>query len=365
MKTTFSQLTAALLAVAFLATIVPETLAGPCGGGGGYRPRPYRKRHYHPPVYCPPPIRKVIVERPEIIHETAGGFGGGFAGAPEGPAPGGPRGEFAAGGAAGGFAAQLPLKLAEIRFVDPGDPALGLGPRYRIALEYRGRGPMQQALDLVLAAGTSRVFAPGLPQTIQRLSNVQSGKATVIDLRLPTEALAMNYAGEKEPAPFNTLFVMLAGQADLQGNAQLQKLAIVPRIGIESVQLTLNRPANSNAASGSVITLSGEGFDRDLGQVTLRLGTLQLRTEVLRWGALGIEVKLPELAISGPASGEIIIRRADGAVAQPLKLQITPAGQGKAQGQGGQLAPPEPRASVGLTDLAAPIQAAFRQLQAR
>ena len=135
MKTTFSQLTAALLAVAFLATIVPETLAGPCGGGGGYRPRPHRKRHYHPPVYCPPPIRKVIVERPEIIHETAGGFGGGFAGAPEGPAPGGPRGQFAAGGpaprprgeAAGGFAAQLPLKLAEIRFVDQGDLRRDLG----------------------------------------------------------------------------------------------------------------------------------------------------------------------------------------------------------------------------------------------
>ena len=130
------------------------------------------------------------------------------------------------------------MQLIDLRFVDPGNPVEKVGPRFRVF--FRNSSPaISLPFDMVLAGGIDRQLKPGLPQAVERVSAMQPGQAIGVDVRLPIEAMAMTYPGEARPAPFSMLFVLIAGQQDLLGGAKLQTLAVVPRIGIQPVELAV------------------------------------------------------------------------------------------------------------------------------
>ena len=214
------------------------------------------------------------------------------------------------------------MQLIDLRFVDPGNPIEKVGPRFRIF--FRNSSPaISLPFDMVLAGGIDRQLKAGLPQAVERVSALQPGQTIGVDVRLPIEAMAMAYPGEDRPAPFSMLFVLIAGQQDLLGGARMKTLAVVPRIGIQSVELAIIKPANPVAPAGATITLRGEGFGLQTGQVGLILPGLKLVAQVVNWGPLGIQVKLPELALAAPTAGKLLVLRTDGAKAV-LELQIVP-----------------------------------------
>lgn len=277
-----------------------EAAAACHGKSYGYRPIAYSQPIYVQPRYVQPTgVRTVIAQSAPTAPVAVR------------PAPRAPM-----------RAAEL--QLMGVRFVDPGIPQRNLGPRYRIVL--RNNAPaIRRPFDLILAAGIDGQMQPELPRVSEHVAAMTPGQVLAIDIRLPIESLAMAYPGEDKPAPFSTLFVMVAGQQDLLGNVKLSQLAVLPRIGLPMVDLTLIKPDNTTVPSGATVTLGGEGFGLAPGKVILALPGLELVTEIVNWGPLGVQVKLPRLALAAPTQGKLVVIRGDGANGSPLPIQMVPS----------------------------------------
>jgi hypothetical protein len=183
------------------------------------------------------------------------------------------------------------------------------------------RGPF----DLVLAAGIDGKFQPILPQTSERVAALTPGQTLTFDLRLPVESLSMAYPGQSEPAPFSTLFVLVSDSQDLLGNTRIEQLAALPRTRVPMVDLALVNPADSIVPSGATLTLAGEGFGFEAGNVVLSLPGLDLQTQVIGWGPGSVQVKLPQLPLAAGTLGKLVVTRGDGQSA-PLPIKLIPAG---------------------------------------
>ncbi|MBI1900399.1 MAG: hypothetical protein HYS13_04695 [Planctomycetia bacterium] len=331
LKATFAAL--ALASAAFSATL--EAQAG-CGSGYGFGyKKPYGYNSY--PVSCPYQRPPVVVAQPLVVPQPGQPVPGQpFPGQPiQGQPIQGQRGapvEAAQG--------QMNLQLVDVRLVEPGMPEQKLGPRFRLFVKNASPFGISRPIDLVVAAGIDRKFEQGLPSAVERISGLAPGQVATIEIRLPIESMAMQYPGEEKPAPFSTLFVMVTGQQDLLGNATIKPLAILPRIGIQFVDLALHKPADARVPTGAVVTLAGEGFGIDGGQVILSLGQAKLVGQIVNWGPTAIQVKLPELALATPTAAQIVVARADGQSAPAMEMQIMPAGfAALQQGAAGQGAP--------------------------
>ena len=277
-----------LALVLAVVAVARQAQAGGCYHGHCYTPRPvYVQPYCVKPVYPRPVVVARPVVRPVVKPVVAG------------------------------------LSLVDVRFVDPGSPAQQLGPRFRIVLRNNGPLAIRRPIDLVLAAGIDRRLIANLPQSSERISLLAPGQVLPIDIRLPIESMAMAHPGEAKPAPFSMLFVMLAGQRDLQGAPALKQLAVLPRINILPVDLDLLTPANSAAPLGSTITLRGEGFGIIPGRVILSLPGLELNTKVVNWSPLGVQVELPKLALATPALAKLIVIRNDD-MQRVLPIKATP-----------------------------------------
>jgi hypothetical protein len=341
LKATFAAL--ALVSAAFSATL--EAQAG-CGSSHGYK-KPYGYGYNTYPVSYPHKPPPVVVGQPVPVPQ------GGVPAQPGAPLQGQPA----------QAQGQLNLQLVDVRLVEPGVPDQKLGPRFRLFVKNASPFGIGRPIDLVVAAGIDRKFQQGLPATVERVSGLAPGQVATLEVRLPLESMAMQYPGEEKPAPFSTLFVMVADQQDLLGNATIKPLAILPRIGIQFVDLALQKPADARVPTGAVVTLAGEGFGIDGGQVVLSLGGAKLVGQVVNWGPTAIQVKLPELALAAPTPAQIIVARADGQSAPAMEMQIMPegfaAGQQGAAGQGG----PQGQSAPGLLGRGQPAQGQFGQGQ--
>lgn len=219
--------------------------------------------------------------------------------------------------------APVGIQLFDVRLVDAGFPEKQLGPRFRVF--FRNLGPAVTApFDVILAAGINDQFVAELPQLRQRVSPMAPGQSLSIDLRLPLEVLSLPHPEQPQPVPFTTLFVLVAEQQDLLGNAKLKQLVALPRANILPVDLDILPPADNSVASGAIISLAGEGFGLQPGQVRMRIGGLELLGAIVAWGPLGIQVKLPELALAAPALGELLVIRHDGQQAPILPIRVMP-----------------------------------------
>jgi hypothetical protein len=219
--------------------------------------------------------------------------------------------------------AAVGIQLFDVRLVDAGFPEKLLGPRFRVS--FRNLGPaVTVPFDVVLAAGINDQFVAELPQLRQRVSAMAPGQIISVDLRLPLEVMSMAHPAQGAPEPFTTLFVLVAEQQDLLGNVKLKQLVALPRANILPVDLDILPPADNSIPSGAVISLAGEGFGLQPGQVRMRLGGLELLGQIVNWGPLGIQVKLPELALAAPALGELLVIRHDGQHAPVLPIKVLP-----------------------------------------
>lgn len=215
------------------------------------------------------------------------------------------------------------LQLVDLRLVDTGAPGQA-GPTIRIVFQNGSPFAASAPFDVVIAAAVGDQFSQDLPIAGQRVTEIAPGQTSVIDLRLPPQALEMQLPGAPNPAPFQNLVVMVARSRDLQGQPQLQQLAVIPRVNLRLVDLVIDPASQGVAPAGAVITLAGEGFGPQAGQALIAMGGLKLAGEIVNWSAQGVQVRLPQLALAAAAPAEITIVRGDGAAAS-LGLQIAPA----------------------------------------
>jgi hypothetical protein len=297
--------TTGLLVMAAVAVVVTsvEVQAGGCRSYGHHYNYSYCRPVYRTPIIIHKPIVHVVQPRPVLVVAPPRVVV---------PVPVQP------------VVVPQPLQMLAVRFVDPGFAAKGVGPRYRVTIKNIGPVPIQRVFDIVLAAGVDPQFSPELPSAAEQVVAMGPGEIISLDIRLPVECLAMKFPGEDRPAPFSHLFVMLAEQQDLLGNVSIEKLALVPRIGLPMVDLAIAQPASNVAPVGAKVQLSGEGFGLAPGRIILEMPGVKLNARVLDWNALGAVLELPQLNLAAPAAARLVVIRTDGQTAPAIPVKLVP-----------------------------------------
>lgn len=219
---------------------------------------------------------------------------------------------------------QFPLELIDIRLVDLGNPSASQGPRFRVVLKNVTPFALQRPFEVLLTAGISDDFSPSLPTAVEGVAEMAPGATVGVDLRLPVEAMAMTYPGRAETAPLSMLFVSVGGPKDAQGTSSVTTMAVLPLIQVRTVDLAIAPPTTPTVDVGAPVELQGEGFGNEAGKVLLNVDGQELNIEVLGWSELGIAVRMPDLALTGPTPVPLLVTRADGQTAAPLPLTAVP-----------------------------------------
>jgi hypothetical protein len=217
------------------------------------------------------------------------------------------------------------LQLLAVRQVDAGHPEQKLGPRYRVWVRNNSTRSVAAPFSVMLFASSDGKLRADSPQAGVRITSLAAEQMQAVDIRLPSTVYGMTQDAEGNPLPFAILHVLVdahreAADTDLTNNgANIRREEILP---VDPAAFTID-PAT--AAAGEPVTVAGEGFGPQPGQVLIHLGGLELEGEILGWYELGVRFNLPKVPLAGANEAEVIVVRSDGAAANPLKLTVAPA----------------------------------------
>jgi hypothetical protein len=216
----------------------------------------------------------------------------------------------------------LDLQLLAVRFVDPGQPELREGPRYRVWGRNNSAHTAIGPFNVLLMAGNSRESAAGLPQAGVRVDSMAPGEIKAFDIRLPFEATAMAYDAEGHSVPYSQLHVIVDSHREIPEAFEQNNGAVIARGDILPVDPVIFGTDLATPIPGTEINIAGEGFGPEPGQVLVHLGGIELQAEIEGWYDLGVRVRLPSLALAGPTDAEIVLIRGDTAASNPLTIQL-------------------------------------------
>ncbi len=220
-------------------------------------------------------------------------------------------------------AEQYDLQLLAVRFVDPGHPEEQLGPRYRVWFRNNADRPVTTPFNVMIFAGEGETLIEDLPQAGVRVTSIEAGAVQSVDIRLPAEVFAKD-PDSGEPTAFSTLHVLVDSHREIADIAQSNNGTHIPRQDVLPVDPATFEAEPAETTAGAEITIAGEGYGPQPGQVLVQMAGLELEAEILGWYDLGIRVKLPELPLATDTEAELVIVRGDGAAANPLKITVKP-----------------------------------------
>jgi hypothetical protein len=213
------------------------------------------------------------------------------------------------------------LQLLAVRFVDPGHPELDEGTRYRIWVRNNSTQTIVRDFNVVLMASNSREPAEDLPQSGLRITSIDPGEIQAIDIRLPIEANTLN-RDSGNASPFSQLHVLVDSHREIPEVVEENNGAVIARGDILPVDPVIFGADRSTPAAGSEMSVAGEGFGPEPGQVLVHVGGVELQAEILGWYDLGVRVRLPALALASPTEAQLMVVRGDTAASNPHVLQL-------------------------------------------
>lgn len=216
------------------------------------------------------------------------------------------------------------LQLLAVRFVDPGHKDEQLGPRYRVWVRNNSRAAIGGPFNVTLVAANGTELAGELPQAGVTVPEMDADTVLPIDIRLPFDANRMNVLATGQPTPFTHLHVLVDSHRDLQENDEANNGAILPREDILPVDPAAFSTDVTAAAPGSLVSLAGEGFGPEPGQVIVTIDGQQAQAEIFGWYDLGVHFKLPNIPVSGATPIDLLVIRGDGAASNPVTMSLTP-----------------------------------------
>lgn len=123
----------------------------------------------------------------------------------------------------------IDLELVDLRLVDLGDVAKGLGPRYRIT--YRNRGTLPAGnFQVMLLASTDGTPQPGLPSGVAEVAGAASGQLLTVDVRLTPAP---------ELATMNNLIVALDTATQVIETEESNNVAVIDRAKVLMADLVV------------------------------------------------------------------------------------------------------------------------------
>jgi hypothetical protein len=217
----------------------------------------------------------------------------------------------------------LDLQLLAVRFVDPGQPELREGPRYRVWARNNSARTIIKDFNILLMAANSHEAVAGLPQAGVRVDSIEPGEIKAFDIRLPFESTVMNRDAEGNAIPFSQLHVLVDSHREIPEIFEQNNGAVIARGDVLPVDPVIFGSDSVTPVPGTEINIAGEGFGPEPGQVLVHVGGIELQAEIEGWYDLGVRVKLPALALASPTDAELVLVRGDTAASNPLTVQLT------------------------------------------
>ncbi len=218
----------------------------------------------------------------------------------------------------------LDLQVLAVRFVDPGHPEESIGPRFRMWLRNNSPVDLATPFNVMLLASADTHADASLPQSGSTVDRIGAGETLAVDIRLPFEANRVAKDDVGRSVPFNFLHALVDSHRQLDEVDETNNGVVLARGDILPVDPAAFSTDVTAAAPGAVVTLAGEGLGPEPGQVIVTFNGLEQDAEIHGWYDLGIQFRLPNVPLASPLDAEIVVIRGDGAVSNPVTVQITP-----------------------------------------
>lgn len=218
----------------------------------------------------------------------------------------------------------LDLQMLAVRFVDNGHPEQNLGPRYRVWI--RNNSPIQitAPFSALALAGNDPIPTADLPQSGVVIPTMDIGEVKPVDIRLPLQANRMGITPEGHRVPFNYLHILVDSHQQIAEISEANNGSVVARTDILPVDPAAFSTDLTAASPGTSLTIAGEGFGPEPGRVLISVGEYQTEAMIEGWYDLGIRFIVPDYMLTGMVDAEILVVRGDGAVANPLDIDLGP-----------------------------------------
>ncbi|MDP1799262.1 MAG: hypothetical protein Q8K78_17335, partial [Planctomycetaceae bacterium] len=218
------------------------------------------------------------------------------------------------------------LELLAVRFIDPGHQEENLGPRYRVWLRNNSAAAIGAPFNVTLVAANGPQLAGELPQAGTTVPSIDANATVPVDIRLPLNANRLGRAADGTVVPFSHLHVLVDSHRDLAENNEANNGAILDRGTIYPVDPAGFSTDVTAASTGSMVSLAGEGFGPEPGQLLVTVNGQTQAAEVHGWYDLGVYFKVPDFNLGQAADAQIIVVRGDSAVSNPVELDLAPQG---------------------------------------
>lgn len=218
----------------------------------------------------------------------------------------------------------LDLQLLAVRFVDNGHSQQNLGPRYRVWV--RNNSPVQIAtpFSVLLLASNDQSPTVELPQSGVVVPSMDIGETKALDIRLPLAANRLGVTPEGYRVPFTYLHALVDSHQQIPELFEDNNGAVLARTDILPVDPAAFSTDLTAAAPESVLTIAGEGFGPEPGQVIVSIYGQHVQAEIHGWYDLGIQFAVPNFALTQPVDAEVLVGRGDSAVSNPLTVRLVP-----------------------------------------
>ncbi len=220
--------------------------------------------------------------------------------------------------------AGLDLQLLAVRFVDNGHPTQNLGPRYRVWV--RNNSPVQivAPFSVLLLASNEQTPTVELPQTGVVVPSMDIGETIALDIRLPLAANRLGVTPEGYRVPFTYLHALVDSHQQIPETFEDNNGAVLLRKDILPVDPAAFSTDLTAASPESLLTIAGEGFGPEPGQVIVSVYGQQVQAEIQGWYDLGIRFAVPNFELTQPVDAEVLVVRGDKAVSNPLTVRLAP-----------------------------------------
>lgn len=216
------------------------------------------------------------------------------------------------------------VQLLAVRFVDPGHPEKQLGTRYRVWIRNNGDAAISTPFNVVLLASNELEPSEGLPESGVRVESIAAGEVQPIDIRLPFEANRMQTDDQDRKIPFKYLHVLVDSHRELNDVTPDNNGAVIERDQILAVDPAAFSADSELASIGGMLSIAGEGFGPEPGQVLVTVQGLELQATIHGWYDLGVYFEVPQLPLVTESQAELIVVRGDGAASNPIQIKLTP-----------------------------------------
>jgi hypothetical protein len=220
--------------------------------------------------------------------------------------------------------AGLDLQLLAVRFVDNGHSEQNLGPRYRVWVRNNSSVQITAPFSVLALASLDPTPSADLPQAGVVIPSMDIGEIKPVDLRLPLLANRLGTTPEGHRVPFNYLHVLVDSHQQITETDETNNGTIVSRTDILPVDPAAFSTDLTAASPGTTLTVAGEGFGPEPGRVLVSVNGQQTEAVIQGWYDLGVRFTVPNYTLTGTVDADILIVRGDGAVSNPLDIDLAP-----------------------------------------